>query len=68
MSVIVCGQQGCGKTKYAEVMMKHFGLTSCVDDWSPGEEIPENALVLTNVPCEGAVVFSQVAGDLGFEV
>lgn len=34
-SIIVYGPQGCGKTRYAERMRKHFGLSSVVDDFDP---------------------------------
>jgi len=34
-SVIVYGPQGCGKTRHAERIRKHFGLDSIVDDFDP---------------------------------
>jgi cytidylate kinase len=68
MSIIVCGHQGCGKSKHAEEIMKHFGLDSCIDGWTPADYAPDNALLLTNAQCDGAIPFSQVAADLGFEV
>jgi hypothetical protein len=32
-SIIVYGPQGCGKTRWAERIAKHFGLATVVDDW-----------------------------------
>lgn len=34
-SIIVYGPQGCGKTRYAERIAKHFGLSSFVDGFDP---------------------------------
>lgn len=47
MSVIVYGPQGCGKSANAEVITDHFGLSSWIDNWTPGMPMPQNALLLT---------------------
>lgn len=49
-TVIVHGPQGCGKTRNAERLMRHFGMTRIVDDWTPADPAPASgALVLTSV-------------------
>lgn len=53
-SVIVYGPQRCGKTRAAQRIAKHFGLSRIVDDWD-GRERPQltGTLYLTNqVPPE----------------
>ena len=55
MSVIVYGPQGCGKTRNAGVMMRHFGLKHLIDNgfdefgnpWNYDDPIPNDTLVLT---------------------
>ena len=48
-TVFVCAPQGAGKTLHAEAIAKMFGCTSIVDEWTPGDEVPAGALVLTCV-------------------
>ncbi|HET6807226.1 MAG TPA: AAA family ATPase [Frateuria sp.] len=53
-SVIVFGPPGCGKTRAAQRIAKHFGLSRIVDGWD-GRERPQliGTLYLTNqVPPE----------------
>ena len=48
-TVVVYGPQGCGKTRNAEKLMRHFGMKRIVDDWTPSDAAPaRGALVLTN--------------------
>jgi hypothetical protein len=48
----VYGPQGCGKTRYAERIRKHFGLDSIVDEFDPRGYInPTGELYLVN--CDG---------------
>jgi hypothetical protein len=47
-SVIVYGPQGCGKTRWAERIAKHFGLTRIVDGWGCSVFLPHGTLYLTN--------------------
>ena len=48
-TVIVHGPAGCGKTRNAEKLMRHFGMNRIVDDWTPSALCPiRGALVLTN--------------------
>ena len=68
MSVIVYGPAGCGKTHNAKRLMKHFGMSRVIDEWKPGDEIPDNCLMLTEQPCKGGVSFTRVAKELGLEV
>lgn len=61
MSKIVYGPQACGKTRNAAALAKHFGLSRVVDDWAPGDEMLDDALLLTNEDMsgvEGATAFS----------
>jgi hypothetical protein len=47
-SLVVYGPKGCGKTKNAARLAKHFGLSQIIDDWCEGQTIPaQGALVLT---------------------
>ena len=55
MSIIVYATQGSGKTKNAEALLHHYGLTQIFDEWRQGDELPDNALALTNVPCSNAI-------------
>ena len=59
MSVIIYGPQGCGKTTNAKALADHFGLTKIVDPWCPGDELPDDALALTNVEVDGALSFDK---------
>ncbi|SDH48775.1 DHH family phosphoesterase [Pseudomonas panipatensis] len=48
-SVLVCGPQGCGKTRNATLIAGALDLTKIVDNWQIGDELPlENTLILTN--------------------
>ncbi|WP_201752553.1 phosphohydrolase [Pseudomonas knackmussii] len=48
-SVLVCGPQGCGKTRNAKAIAEALGLVSIVDNWQLGSPVPEqDALILTN--------------------
>lgn len=61
MSVIVYGPQGCGKTQAAEVLRRHFRLRQVIDDWVPGDPLPEDTLALTHsCAVSGAVHFDDV--------
>ncbi|SFM56371.1 AAA family ATPase [Nitrosomonas communis] len=61
MSVIIYGPQGCGKTTNAEKLAKHLGLSNILDEFGPGQELPEDTLALTHVPgMEGALNYDDV--------
>ncbi|AKH39165.1 MULTISPECIES: hypothetical protein [Nitrosomonas] len=61
MSAIIYGPQGCGKTRNAEKLAKHLGLSNIIDDWMPDQELPEGTLALTSVPgIKGALDFCEV--------
>ncbi len=34
MSIIIYGPQGCGKTRHAEILRKHYNMAEVVDDGS----------------------------------
>ena len=63
--VIVYGPQGCGKTRNAQAIAKHLGLTNIIDEWCPGYELPADTLALTDCrDVEGAVNFFDVMDAL----
>ena len=49
-SVIVYGPPGCGKTRNKKLLMMYFNLSKVQDEWSPGQDVPEDTLLLTTVP------------------
>lgn len=60
--VVIYGPEGCGKSRNAAALARHYGKSVIVDDWQPhaGNRVPANALVLTNAsPApHGAIEFS----------
>lgn len=48
-SIIVFGPQGCGKSVQSAQLMRHFGATSVVEDWCPGDGLQRGVLHLTHV-------------------
>lgn len=52
-SIIVYGPPGCGKTTNKDKLAKYFGKSHIVDNWMPGDDIPNDSLILTSSP--GAV-------------
>lgn len=66
MSVIICGESGCGKTANAEKLCKFYKMAKIVDGWTIGEPIPENALILTNCQnAPGAIQFDDAMKTAG---
>lgn len=62
-AVVVYGPQGCGKTRNAERLRKHFGKRSVIDDWTPGDPLPDDCLALTNHPgAANAIAFDTAMG------
>ena len=60
MSIIIFGPQGCGKTRNVAELAAHFGMTRVVEDWTPGDALPDDALALTNFPgVEGVIDFEE---------
>jgi pantothenate kinase-related protein Tda10 len=59
-AVIVCGPQGCGKTRNASALMNHFKLNKVVDDYVQGMPINSDTLYLSNEEIEGAVAYGEV--------
>lgn len=50
-NIYVYGPQASGKTRHAQVIAEHFGLSKIYDDWYGGtlpEQYKEDTLVLTN--------------------
>lgn len=47
-SLIICGPQGCGKTRNKEALRKFFGLKHVIDGWHPSQPAPKlDVLMLT---------------------
>ena len=44
----VYGPQGCGKSRCAEKMRRHFGCTRVVDEWTRGRAVVQGALHITH--------------------
>ncbi|HZR35692.1 MAG TPA: hypothetical protein VFA75_09980 [Nevskia sp.] len=70
-TVIIHGPQGCGKTRNAEALRRHFKLERVIEDWWDGRRIPAfGALVLTNNSPEPkwgkyrVIAFSEAMGAL----
>lgn len=59
---VVYGPQGCGKTRNAGVLMEKLGCTSSVDieDVRNLDALPEDMLVLTSTPVDGALEYAEV--------
>jgi len=65
MSIVIYGPQGCGKTRHANELALHFRKTQMIDDWIPGDDLPEDALVLTNAQdVDGAIAFAEIMESL----
>ncbi len=47
MITIVYGPPGCGKTRNAERLARHFGYVKVVDGWDGTSKLPVNCLALT---------------------
>lgn len=47
-AVIIYGPRGCGKTRNAAALAKHYGKTTIIDDWTFSDLLPANAICLTN--------------------
>ncbi len=58
-TIIIYGPQGCGKTRNAQVIAKHFKLSKIVEGWNGVDELEDGTLALTNVP--------NIAGAINFE-
>jgi serine kinase of HPr protein (carbohydrate metabolism regulator) len=48
--VIIHGPQGCGKTRYATELLKHYGCKRLVDDWRPNQRLRDGDMALTCEP------------------
>ena len=48
--VLVYAPHGAGKSAAAELVRRALGLSRVVDEWRPGDPVPNDALVLTNAP------------------
>eukprot|EP01041_Mallomonas_annulata_P034248 gene34248-56986_t len=62
-AVVIFGPQGCGKTRNASALAKHYGKSVVYDyDEAPSarriQSLPAEALVLTNVDVRGAIPFA----------
>ena len=63
-AVIVCGPQGCGKTRHAAALAAHFGVDRIIDEWMPGDRVEPDALHLSQVEVPGAVAYESLKAKL----
>ena len=55
LSVYVFAPQGAGKSTHAAELAQLFGCTTVVDEWDGTSEVPDGALVLSQVAMLEAV-------------
>lgn len=67
-AVIVYGPQGCGKTTHAAAIASFYGKPNIVDDWTPGDPVPADTLILTSEPHQGAIPFVDAVSFAGISV
>ncbi|MEO6518708.1 MAG: hypothetical protein ABIO17_06920 [Pseudoxanthomonas sp.] len=48
-TIIVATPQGSGKTQHASAIAARFGCNTIVEEWDGVSELPDGALVLTNL-------------------
>lgn len=69
-AVIIYGPQGCGKTRNADALMKHYGKT-VVYDYEPGMQPifkhPARALILTDIDLPGSIPFAMAMRAAGLQ-
>lgn len=54
-SILVCGPEGCGKTRNAQAIAHSLGLTSVIDDWQRDDHLPkQDTLILTQLSVSAA--------------
>lgn len=60
-AVVIHGPQGCGKTRHAAVLAKHYGKVFVLDYDSriQPEAYPADAIVFTNSKLPGAIPFDE---------
>jgi len=64
-SIIVYGPPGCGKTLQKNIIANYFNKSYIVDGWAPGDNIPDNALIFTNVSgVKDALIFDDIINDI----
>lgn len=64
--VVIYGPQGCGKSRHAEALAKHYGKARIIHEGRMVDRYPADALVLTNdsgVP--GAIAFDDAMRAAG---
>lgn len=65
-TVVIYGPEGCGKSRHAAALAAHYGKSTVVDDWTPGQPLPANALALTTEPNQaGAIPFDVAMREAG---
>ncbi len=66
-SIIVYGPPGCGKTTNKEKLAAHYSKSHIVDNWTPEDCIPDNALILTNVlGVADAIMFDEAIENVAY--
>lgn len=47
---VIHGPEGCGKSRRAKALQRHFASSTVIDGWDGRSPLPAGALALTNVP------------------
>lgn len=63
--IVIYGAAGCGKSRAAEALLRFFGRQQVLDGWRKGDELPADAVALTNQYVPGALQFEVVWQLLG---
>lgn len=73
--VVIYGPTGCGKTRYAQVLAKHYGKEIIIDDWNGHSKKAStlDALYLTNEDLSGTssdhvISFHEAAMAAGIKI
>lgn len=62
--IYIYGPPGCGKSLNAEALASTYNCDTIVDDWSPGDKVPDGALVLTNCYVPEGISFYEAMNKL----
>ncbi|MGR9117271.1 MAG: hypothetical protein ACU85E_16055 [Gammaproteobacteria bacterium] len=64
-SITIYGPQGIGKPLFASKIAEYFGLEKITDEWIQGTPIPENSVVLIDMPgIDGAKDFFEIMEEI----
>lgn len=69
-AVMIHGPQGCGKTRHAAALAKHYGKVFVLDYDSriQPESYPADAIVFANVELPGSIAFDDAMSAAGLAI